>query len=131
MRHVLREHSNLPTYCENVHSVAQPLILGESREFRKLRSVVDWYRYALVLSGLATFRVLATRSQFVASSHTEYMEWKNLRNCKRGGNVIARVWRGWTKTEDADGYEGHLKPELLPGLSKVAGFRGSYLGGKW
>ena len=29
--------------------------------------------------------------------------------------------------EDADGYEGHLKPELLPGLSKAKGFRGSYL----
>jgi len=29
--------------------------------------------------------------------------------------------------EDADGYEGDLTPELLPGLSKVAGFRGSYL----
>jgi heme-degrading monooxygenase HmoA len=41
--------------------------------------------------------------------------------------VIARVWRGWTTLGDAAGYEGHLKPELLPGLSKVAGFRGSYL----
>ena len=41
--------------------------------------------------------------------------------------MIARVWRGWTTAEDADGYEGHLKPELLPGLSKVAGFGGSYL----
>ena len=41
--------------------------------------------------------------------------------------MIARIWRGWTTTEDADGYEGHLKPELLPGLRKVAGFRGSYL----
>jgi heme-degrading monooxygenase HmoA len=41
--------------------------------------------------------------------------------------MIARVWRGWTTAEDVDGYEGHLKPELLPGLSKVAGFRGSYL----
>ena len=41
--------------------------------------------------------------------------------------MIARVWRGWTTAGDADGYEGHLKPELLPGLSKVAGFRGSYL----
>ena len=41
--------------------------------------------------------------------------------------MIARVWRGWSTLQDADGYEGHLKPELLPGLSKVAGFRGSYL----
>ncbi|HEY1421887.1 MAG TPA: hypothetical protein VGF20_00425 [Candidatus Acidoferrum sp.] len=41
--------------------------------------------------------------------------------------MIARVWHGWTKPEDADGYESHLKPELLPGLSKVKGFQGSYL----
>ena len=41
--------------------------------------------------------------------------------------MIARVWHGWSKPEDAEGYEAHLKPELLPGLSKVKGFRGSYL----
>ena len=41
--------------------------------------------------------------------------------------MIARVWHGWTRPEDADGYESHLRPELLPGLSKVPGFRGSYL----
>ena len=41
--------------------------------------------------------------------------------------MIARVWHGWTRPEDADGYESHLKPELLPGLSKVKGFLGSHL----
>ena len=41
--------------------------------------------------------------------------------------MIARVWRGFTKAADADAYESMLKPELLPGLSKVKGFRGSYL----
>lgn len=41
--------------------------------------------------------------------------------------MVARIWHGWTKPEDSDGYEAHLKPELLPGVSKVAGFRGSYL----
>jgi heme-degrading monooxygenase HmoA len=41
--------------------------------------------------------------------------------------MIARVWHGYTKAEDADAYEAMLKPELLPGLSKVRGFRGSYL----
>lgn len=41
--------------------------------------------------------------------------------------MIARVWHGWTKPEDADGYESHLRPELLPGVSKRKGFRGSYL----
>lgn len=41
--------------------------------------------------------------------------------------MIARVWHGYTKPENADEYEGMLKPELLPGVSKVAGYRGSYL----
>ena len=41
--------------------------------------------------------------------------------------MIARVWHGVTKPEHADAYESHLKPELLPGLSKKKGFRGSYL----
>lgn len=38
-----------------------------------------------------------------------------------------RVWHGSTKPEHADAYESHLKPELLPGLSKTRGFRGSSL----
>jgi heme-degrading monooxygenase HmoA len=29
--------------------------------------------------------------------------------------------------EHADAYEAMLKPELLPGLSKAAGYKGSYL----
>ncbi len=41
--------------------------------------------------------------------------------------MIARVWRGYTKPENADAYEAMLKPELLPGISKVKGYRGSYL----
>lgn len=41
--------------------------------------------------------------------------------------MIARVWHGYTKPEHADAYEAMLKPELLPGLSKVKGFKGSYL----
>lgn len=41
--------------------------------------------------------------------------------------MVARIWHGWTKPEHADAYEAMLKPELLPGLSKAKGFRGSYL----
>jgi len=41
--------------------------------------------------------------------------------------MIARMWRGYTRPEDADAYEAMLKPELLPGLSKAKGFRGSHL----
>jgi len=41
--------------------------------------------------------------------------------------MIARVWHGYTKPEHADAYENMLKPELLPGISKVKGYKGSYL----
>jgi heme-degrading monooxygenase HmoA len=41
--------------------------------------------------------------------------------------VIARVWHGNTKPENADAYETILKPELLPGVGKVRGYKGSYL----
>ena len=41
--------------------------------------------------------------------------------------MIARIWHGYTKPENADSYESMLKPELLPGISKVSGYRGGYL----
>lgn len=41
--------------------------------------------------------------------------------------MIARVWHGYTKPEHADSYEAMLKPELLPGIGKKKGYRGSYL----
>ncbi len=41
--------------------------------------------------------------------------------------MIARVWHGYTKPEHADAYEAMLKPELLPGIGKVKGYKGSYL----
>ena len=41
--------------------------------------------------------------------------------------MIARVWHGYAMPGHADAYEAMLKPELLPGISKVQGYRGSYL----
>jgi heme-degrading monooxygenase HmoA len=41
--------------------------------------------------------------------------------------VIARIWHGSTTRENADAYESHLRPELLPGLSETKGFQRSYL----
>ena len=41
--------------------------------------------------------------------------------------MVARVWRGYATREHADAYAAMLKPELLPGLSTVKGYRGSYL----
>ena len=41
--------------------------------------------------------------------------------------MIARIWHGYTRPEHADAYEAMLKPELLPGIGKVKGYKGSYL----
>jgi len=41
--------------------------------------------------------------------------------------MIARIWHGYPKPEDADAYESTLKPELLPGIGKVPGYRGGYV----
>ena len=41
--------------------------------------------------------------------------------------MIARIWHGWTTRENADAYESHLKPELLPGLREKKGFQRSHL----
>ncbi len=41
--------------------------------------------------------------------------------------MIARIWHGYTRPEHADAYEAMLTPELLPGIGRVKGYRGSYL----
>ncbi len=41
--------------------------------------------------------------------------------------MIARIWHGYTHPGHANAYEAMLKPELLPGISNVAGYKGSYL----
>jgi len=41
--------------------------------------------------------------------------------------MIARHWRGWTKREQADGYEGFLKKKVLPGMRTIDGYRGGYI----
>jgi heme-degrading monooxygenase HmoA len=41
--------------------------------------------------------------------------------------MIARIWHGYTSPANADAYEAMLKPEPLPGLGKVKGYRGSYV----
>ena len=38
--------------------------------------------------------------------------------------MIARIWHGYTKPKDADAYEAKLKPELLPGIGKIPGYKG-------
>jgi hypothetical protein len=41
--------------------------------------------------------------------------------------MVARVWHGYTKPERANAYEAQLIPELLPGIGKANGYKGSYL----
>ena len=46
---------------------------------------------------------------------------------KREHTLIARHWRGWTQTQNADIYENLLKDRILPGLKSISGCRGGYL----
>jgi heme-degrading monooxygenase HmoA len=41
--------------------------------------------------------------------------------------MIARVWRGWTKNENADAYEKLLREVVYPGLREIKGYRGGYI----
>jgi len=41
--------------------------------------------------------------------------------------MIARVWRGWTRAEDADAYEQLLREVVYPGLQRLPGYQGGYI----
>lgn len=41
--------------------------------------------------------------------------------------MIARLWHGWTRPENAAPYEALLTNTILPGIHRVAGYRGAYL----
>ena len=41
--------------------------------------------------------------------------------------MIARVWRGWTRAEDAGAYERLLQEVVYPGLRALPGYRGGYI----
>jgi heme-degrading monooxygenase HmoA len=41
--------------------------------------------------------------------------------------MIARVWKGWTKTENADAYEALLRNVVYPQLRQLAGYSGGYI----
>ncbi len=38
--------------------------------------------------------------------------------------MIARLWRGWTTTANADAYEALVRSEILPGIHRIPGYRG-------
>lgn len=41
--------------------------------------------------------------------------------------MIAHVWRGWTKAENADAYEKLLQEVVYPGLQTIDGYLGGYI----
>ena len=43
--------------------------------------------------------------------------------------MIARIWQGWTKPEDANAYEELLRTEIFPAIAarKIKGYRGAEL----
>jgi len=41
--------------------------------------------------------------------------------------MIARLWHGWTTPQNADTYQNLLKNNILPGIHRVAGYKGAYV----
>jgi len=42
--------------------------------------------------------------------------------------MIMRIWHGWTKRgDDAETYDSMLRNEILPGIHRIDGYRGSWL----
>jgi antibiotic biosynthesis monooxygenase (ABM) superfamily enzyme len=43
--------------------------------------------------------------------------------------MIARIWHGWTKPENAKAYEDMLRDEIFPGIAQrnIKGYRGAEL----
>jgi len=41
--------------------------------------------------------------------------------------MIARIWKGWTRPEDADAYERLLREVVYPGLHLLLGYLGGYI----
>ena len=41
--------------------------------------------------------------------------------------MIARVWHGWTKPENADAYDRLLRDEMFPEIRRIDGSQGAYL----
>ena len=43
--------------------------------------------------------------------------------------MIARIWHGWTKPQDAKTYEKMLRDEIFPGIARrnIEGYRGAEL----
>lgn len=41
--------------------------------------------------------------------------------------MIARLWHGYTRHENADAYEQLLKTTILPGIHRIPGYQGAWL----
>lgn len=41
--------------------------------------------------------------------------------------MIARLWWGWTTSDNADAYQQLLRTEILPEIQTIAGCQGAYL----
>jgi heme-degrading monooxygenase HmoA len=41
--------------------------------------------------------------------------------------MLLRAWRGYTAPQDAETYEVMLRETILPGIHRIAGYRGAYL----
>ena len=41
--------------------------------------------------------------------------------------MIAQIWKGWTSSHNADGYEHFTRTDILPALKSIEGSCGAYI----
>jgi heme-degrading monooxygenase HmoA len=41
--------------------------------------------------------------------------------------MIARLWHGWTRPENADKYHNLLQSRILPEIHRINGYKGTWL----
>jgi hypothetical protein len=41
--------------------------------------------------------------------------------------MIARTWHGYTSAQNAEAYDQLLRTKILPGIHRIAGYRGAHL----
>jgi len=77
---------------------------------------------------MAATRLWECKISAATGNHILTITVTSMRRNKRG-DMIARIWHGWTKPEKAKAYEDMLRDEIFPGIARrnIKGYRGAEL----
>ena len=77
---------------------------------------------------MAATRLWECKISAATGNHILTITVTSMRRNKRG-DMIARIWHGWTKPEKAKAYEDMLRDEIFPDIARrnIKGYRGAEL----